>query len=76
MAFPDYSIVHYERPDPVTPANTIVERPLIFTRVTEARTFYNYCVSQNWRCWLFEKPQPNLFHRNDSITVVPYVNQD
>jgi hypothetical protein len=75
MAYPDYSIVVFERPNPQLPLQTISDSSL-FTEVKEAKAFYALCQSQNWRCFLFEKPQPNLFHRNDSITVPTHLSQD
>lgn len=75
MAYPDYSIVVVDRPNPALPLETISESNL-FSKVHEAKAYYLFCISQNWRCFLFEKPTPTLFHRNDTITIPTNVNQD
>jgi hypothetical protein len=74
MAYPDYSIVIVDRPNPALPLETITESN-VFSEATEAKAYYLFCIAQDWRCFLFERPMPSGFRRNDAISIPTNVNQ-
>jgi hypothetical protein len=62
MPYPDYSIVVIE-----TTTNGVTESDTrLFMSVSEAKKVFNAAVSNNQRAFLYEKPQPTLFNRNDT----------
>jgi hypothetical protein len=61
MAYPDYSIVIVETTDAgvTTPATSL------WSSAADAKAFYVTAVNGGKRAFLYEKPQPTLFNRND-----------
>ena len=68
MPYPDYSIVVTE-----TTTNGVTESDTrLFMSASAAKDFFNVQISNNKRAFLYEKPQPTLFNRNDSQPFVAY----
>lgn len=73
MASPDYSILIVEYADQVSGLTQRVS--YLFTYVEDARLAYEAEVTNpDKRVFLFEKPQPTRFHRNDKVSLRPYDN--
>jgi uncharacterized protein (DUF2344 family) len=67
MPYPEYSIVVIEE----TTNGITEEITLPFKNASEARNIWKDAVNSGKRAFLYEKPQPSSFRRNDSQPISP-----